>query len=1350
MPPLNWDIFKNLPGAETSNFEKLCRTLIKLTYGQYGTFKERANQPGVEFHLELEQACSLGTTGCWFGWQCKWYDLPKNGALGSSRRAKIEDGIKKTIKELPDLTDWVLWTRQILTKNDQEWFYGLKALTNMNLHLWSSDDIESKLIGEAELLRKAYFGELIIRDEDLADIFSQSLASVQDRWVPELYQITDVERIINKLLGYPDAWNEINVISEKLKENLALLEIGIRNDNKQQVLFKSSLEYVQQLSDTLHGVTTCLENGNHQTLSQLKADFPQLETVFLALLKKLRATKRKEALPSSNLYAYAKRALEQIHSVSRIFTHQMLAVVGNAGNGKTMLAIQLASPNSKRPCGLLLHGRDLHSGQNLNHLSQKVILNGSSIPNFETLVAALQVAGDRNGRRIPIVIDGLNEAEDPRNWKPALAVASDILSKYPNVFLICTIRSAFVPEALPDEINTISLTGFGSDLVDAVKRYFAYYKIKLSDVAYEIGILQHPLILKIFCEVTNKDRVNEVCIDGVPTSYINIFDKYIKQISERIAASSHISHRYYESDVRDALNKIGYYFWTERKRSVPLKEIRQVVSDPQNWDHSIVRALEHDGVLLRDAGTNNNENNLIFIYDRLAGYVIAESLFDKHADNFFDWVNLDETLINFYGLHGEKHPLNEDIFLNMTCLTPHKMHRRNLWQNIEQSLVDKALSYSLLMEKDYIDNDTTEGLSRLIKKDPESSKCILNHISKIRAAVEHPLNSVFLDNCLRPLGVAERDILWTEWLRHAGKEQIEVLSRLTKFWESNALDKRQDALRARWIMWTLTSTHRYLRDLATQALTLFGINNPSELFKLTIESLSINDPYITERMLSASYGVCLQLWKNATETEFRAFLPDFARELAENIYYPTNKLGSSHELVLDSSIGIINIATLLGDVELDFNSVLFPYKHLQSKFPDPSSINEKDISEATSAILTDFRNYTIGHLIPARRNYDFDNPDYKKVLKQIHYRILELGYDPAIFGKIDREIASNQRFSRGERPKVERYGKKYSWIAYFEMYGLRKNLNLIPAWRMEERIHEVGVDPSFPQKAKMWEPELQDIFSSTPVDHIKWLMDGPKPDFSNLLAPDEVDGIEDRWLLLNGHINQESPSDDREIFTFIRGLFVNNRILQQLITDFKFNPYPGNGALPVPLEDNYSYAAEMLTGICWDGNIKISHQPQKRPHDIRLSFEEYSDGRLKKGWPVEVPVNRFGWEGYHSRLNQVNGVTVLNSALITDLRLINERGGWDLYDEKAQAATLYREFSASKSYPSSLHYIRSDILNQYLCNKNKSLVWFAWGERGIHYNSGFNFDQIHEMNKEYCYIHKCCAVWDHKKNSILP
>ena len=96
----------------------------------------------------------------------------------------------------------------------------------------------------------------------------------------------------------------------------------------------------------------------------------------------------------------------------------------------------------------------------------------------------------------------------------------------------------------------------------------------------------------------------------------------------------------------------------------------------------------------------------------------------------------------------------------------------------------------------------------------------------------------------------------------------------------------------------------------------------------------------------------------------------------------------------------------------------------------------------------DFANYTIGRLVLHRSAYDDTVPDYQQTKKQILWRIYDLGYSLQAFSKIDQQIAHRGFYEEQagrESTKAERYGKKYSWIAFYEVAGYRQDLGLLPS-----------------------------------------------------------------------------------------------------------------------------------------------------------------------------------------------------------------------------------------------------------------------------------------------------------------
>ncbi len=88
MPELDWTRFESLPGDQAANFELLWARAVRHTFARYGRFQARAQQPGVEFHLELDRDCPLGDAGQWLaGKRSGGPDFPAGRAIVSVESA---------------------------------------------------------------------------------------------------------------------------------------------------------------------------------------------------------------------------------------------------------------------------------------------------------------------------------------------------------------------------------------------------------------------------------------------------------------------------------------------------------------------------------------------------------------------------------------------------------------------------------------------------------------------------------------------------------------------------------------------------------------------------------------------------------------------------------------------------------------------------------------------------------------------------------------------------------------------------------------------------------------------------------------------------------------------------------------------------------------------------------------------------------------------------------------------------------------------------------------------------------------------------------------------------------------
>jgi hypothetical protein len=370
MTALNWDIFTGLPGSPEKNFELLCRAIVRQNFGSYGIFRALANQPGVEFHLKLDKhSFALGDPGQWWGWQCKWYDLAANGALGATRRAKIKEGLRKTAECLPGLTDWALWTRRTLTKSDQDWFNGLSS--KMKLHLWTGDDVDNSLAGQATVLRGTYFGELVFTPDILRERHAQAVAQIRARWQPNVHHVGKAERELQRMLGEPEAWDTLRELAAELRASAQAVESAPTVPTPLKQLATSVVTMALQSADSLDRVVAGIAVGDLDLLRDELTTRARAVSIEVATApRRLRAGKQLAGLYATNAVASCHAAIRVLSEVEEGFSSRLIAILAPAGCGKTHLAAQLTAETNARPYGVLLYGRDLHASHSLDDLAR--------------------------------------------------------------------------------------------------------------------------------------------------------------------------------------------------------------------------------------------------------------------------------------------------------------------------------------------------------------------------------------------------------------------------------------------------------------------------------------------------------------------------------------------------------------------------------------------------------------------------------------------------------------------------------------------------------------------------------------------------------------------------------------------------------------------------------------------------------------------------------------------------------------------------------------------------------------------------------------------------------------------
>lgn len=1399
---VDWAKFQSLPGAAETNFETLGRVLVRLNYGRFGVFRATAQMPGIEFHLRLNERCALGKKGDWFGWQCRWYQTTAGQSLGANRRAKVLKALRTTERTIPGLTHWILWTRHPLTKADEKWFHHLK--TKLQLRAWSVIEAEELLSGDALVLRETYFGEWVLRPESLADRHQHAVSSIHTRWLPDAHQEVDAERKIRRILGEADSWMQLVEVAADLEKAVK----GLKHSRKLPAhIVKPVGSFVRELeamATTLRAAPTLLAKGDfdqlYQTFEQRPKSLSLPEAAVPRVMRSLKITTNFEA---SNGLAYHQRGVRLLEEMQRCLGIRLHAVMADAGGGKTQLAAELTAARDGRPAGVLLHGRELRAGQNLDDLSRRFVLSGNPLPTFEALVAALDAAGQRSRCRLPLVIDGLNEAEDPRDWKRPLCEAEVMLKKYPSVLLVVTLRTgAWRPEdderyffsqqkeaehrtvfaklALPEGTSTDEMKGFGDDTDDAIARYFRHYRINAQEADAPRELIAHPLTLRIFCEVTNPPpQTREVGPEAMPRSLVKLFERYIDKAAERIGDLSPRIAPFGGQEVRCALNILGENLWDSNQRELDQQLYRSQINDNgREWEHSILKYMEQEGLVLRVEGATEGMYGVVPVYDAMGGYIIANSLLaGMGRDQFKEWISNVETVARFRDSDWiKRHPLADDIFTGLAALVPRRYQREQLWQLVPVALQPAALLKAIDLEGDLIDTGTVKAIGAIVR-DSAASPGIFTKLSITRAIPKHPLNAIFLDGELRKMTNAERDLRWTEHVRQ-DYLRVHKLPRIGAGWEYS-VEKRteSDRLRARWLMWLLTSTAHELRAKVTRALYWFGRGDPQPLFDLTIESLTISDPYVPERMLAASYGVAMARHGSMRDPQYEtSTLKEFGRALYEKMFTPKALFSTTHILMREYAKRIVELALLTSPRLLSVQEkkrVQSPFpKDLHGKWGSVSSERD-DEDQHPSPFRMDFENYTLGRLVPDRRNYDYENRDYRKVRAQVLWRVHELGWAAEKFHQIDSHMDSHlyspTRMSDSSQ-RMDRYGKKYSWIAYYELAGVRHDLGLLNVsyWDQSERTSKVDIDPSFPVPRQNEKLFSDNWLSGAQKTLPKWISKGPIPDTTPLLRRKVVLGQKGPWIALDGFITQQDKTKGRDIFCFIRAFLAPRKDAKALAQALKKQSMRGRW-LPEKPREIYAFAGEFpwcsSFGVYPHSTLRFVTERRvrkvMRPRGVNFDGESSQRMRevlalLRAGKPfpksfirssvgaslervpvmevhekaveykVLIPVCDFQWEGPTIDDEPSSGV-FLAKHLAKDLDLRWIPSTYDVADAEGRRATCQTNYGEhSRDDRQTMFFFREDLLLDYLQRKKQVLIWVSWGEREISHNLIKDFEKHRE------------------------
>jgi hypothetical protein len=1223
-----------------------------------------------------------------------------------------------------------------------------------------------------------FFGEFQPTLEWFNAQVSLQIANLGDKYIPVLHTATGTDFELHALLGDGEFRAAANNAARKLAKGTEEVKLGVRNirsasDPQFAVQITSVAELLQKVLSSLDAgrreaqrfaraplawnafptISSAIEGAikdSQEYFELVRKHTDPIDAVAQALsrepeenpdkrrIRSLQETIRKAGLPLDEILS----RLIWFARYVEIREKRVLHLLGGAGCGKTHVLANLCS--AKTVSGIFLRGTSFSkTGTIQAQILQELDLH---IP-WSDFIGSVDAYARANQVQALIAIDALNEAGDIGLWQQQLAGFEQDLRNYPSVVLVTSCRSSY-SKALWNSADTgghlfCDVWGFHqSELKTAVKKYFDYFRISATITLETLKAFSNPLYLRIFCEAENRPRKVVKQIFLGQQSLFNVFERYLD--AANVSFSARVNRAPEAKLLHSLLRKFARELWDQKARQLPFHEavilFDDVPPDQLEWKTSRSKALLDEELVLSRCYQEGGEV-FEFTYDLLAGYLVGGEALAAFSNNLAGLgreqaakaiAPLFASLVG--GDWRLKHPLHEDVLRSIAALFPAVTGRHLAYIADHPTVFTSAINAWFEMDAKYLGPQESQAV-RALFNDPNNRPFLLDRLRNTAFSPTHPFNATFLSGLLSSLPMADRDLSWSEYVRaesSALKDSISEFVAACRGSLPSVEYKWQLWLAAVYLTWVLTSNNRYLRDSATRALVSFGKRFPRALFNMTERSLICNDPYVSERMLAASYGAAMTLHCRPGYHKVRDdLLPKFAYRVFKYMFAERAPLATTHSLKRDYARGIIELALHCHPDLLtysDKNRITPPFKGGLRNWRRRPDYDKDKYRDGNSPLEMDFENDTMGSLVPGRSRYDYEHPGFVEVKEKVLWRIHDLGYSLARFGEIDKSIASRHWYRRDDDAGTDNYGAKYAWIAFYELYGLREDQGLLKSeWRYGgPHPDDADIDPSFPAPPRRRGVLIDDILGKSEVDAQKWVNSGPSPDFRRYLLRDNHEREQGPWLLINAFFGQYSKAVWRNGFAFIQAFFIRASEFEKarrLLRDDKARSswlsrvpeargyfageFPWRRDFPYSIPESFEVPVgkrrvpnEEPPIILQIGNIIINSATQKRS---KWRYEP-----VNEAFGAESPVQDSAFSG-RSAFERLNG-TVPSKQLCERFGLWLGLPSWDMYDAAGRRASIATALGdiANREYTV---YMRQELLETYLAENALSLVWIVWGER---------------------------------------
>lgn len=966
-----------------------------------------------------------------------------------------------------------------------------------------------------------------------------------------------------------------------------------------------------------------------------------------------------------------------------------IVITANAGYGKTHYMCAIAERLSKNKNVYLLFGSRFTGDKEFQKQLQEMMHIGD-----HTLIELNHKMKDRHEITV-IIIDAINEGADDAFWQRAKNIIENDYNLFENIKFIITFR---INESKVDfsKWHHIKLTGFDGNVNSAIDKYFEHYKISYDNtlIKKHKSEFNEPLFLSIFCQVFEhypSDIYNKL-------TYSILFRLYIyfrnSTISVKVDEDPHrnVTYKY--------LDKLASYsLYYKNCQDIPRDKARHYADQicrNRKWSESLLYWTLRENLLLE---TRQNGDSIMFGFQKMGDFLMAD-VFDRGKMKDEDKIKKVIELSKLQSYRRFISALLTDWKLTPELLNKPYAYISNLMPMFLESLKNHGLNYSEIIK--WLEENCIVDVHVLRDY---FSELPIEYFNKVH-------------DTLLKMKLADRDEIWSSKVNELYLDSAPyAFGRFIDISITNNEDNKKIII---LLCWLSTSSHPAIRSVIVRKLVLlFESNNDLVEFAVTKFS-KCNDPYVIQVITCAIYGCLLRKRdKELTNQCASVILKHFYREGK-----------APNDIVIRQwTLLIFQFADYLNNTETFRNAANPPFKsespyefirdhNIEGNYEYFGKSNGSKRMYETLYGFSDFRRYILRTNSSSTSNVFFSIDEKGKIkevlLKDIQTMIAniakyKLGWSDKL-GEFDKNIYSQGRYNN----KIERFGKKYLWLALFQLDALMsdnfkmvdstyyhgkinmKDIAKIPyPWYTGEYSH---IDPSVTKESDI-KPESLSTTNFINVDTMSnenWLKADTPIDNPRLLLGDNRE-----WVVLSCYdgYNIKYGNFVKDFFLFSNAAFVKNENLETYNNWAKKQNFYGrwmpeyrNGSIAhlwneCPWADTYKRTKDDEEYLNW--------QEYNCPVPIILSYES----QLQEEWG-DLDENKI----------KLREAAMPNCLLMDHLRLYTAERGIirDLSHPEIKVAV---NFEMDQIYGLA---IRHDYLDKYLNDMGYSMVYYTLGEKYIH------------------------------------